>query len=255
MITNSYIFLERVNSLTERSFWKQGIHYWDDFLDKPKIKGLSNQRKNYYDRKIREAKHNLYSLNSYYFNDKLPQSENWRLYDFFKEDAVFLDIETTGLERHDQVVVIGLFDGINMKTMVKGINLNFFALKKELSRYKLIVTFNGASFDIPFLRKRYPDLIPKMPVFDVKTACQRAGLTGGLKEIEKKLGIKRNDIIQKFYGGDPVCLWRMFKATGDEYYLKLLVEYNEEDVVNLKKVAEVAIKRLRQKIFPNVTDW
>lgn len=248
MITNSYIFLERINYLTEQALWKQRIQYWDDFLEKDSVKGFSKQRKKYYDRKIMEAKRNLYTLNSSYFMDKLPSAENWRLYDFFKDESVFLDIETTGVEKYDDVVVVGLFDGIDVKTMIKGINLNLFALKQELRKYRLIVTFNGAVFDVPFLKKRYPDIIPKIPVFDVRPVCQRIGLTGGLKEIEKKLGIKRNKIIEHFYGGDPLCLWRMYRVTGDDYYLNVLIEYNGEDVVNLKKIAEYAIEKLKVQI-------
>jgi len=41
----------------------------------------------------------------------------------------------------------------------------------------------------------------------------------------------------------------MYNATGDEHYLKLLVEYNEEDIVNLKKVAEHCVSQLK-KNFP-----
>ena len=36
----------------------------------------------------------------------------------------------------------------------------------------------------------------------------------------------------------------MYKASGDDYYLKLLVEYNEEDVINLKKVADYCVDGL-----------
>jgi len=50
--------------------------------------------------KAREA---LYNFNSQYFLDILPQSENWRLYEFFKDEAVFLDIETTGLNFEDSL--------------------------------------------------------------------------------------------------------------------------------------------------------
>ena len=177
----------------------------------------------------------------------LPQSETWRLYDFFREDAVFLDIETTGLGKNeDDITVFGLYDGINTKTMIKGINLDYQLLKKELQKYKLIVTFNGASFDLPFIEKRYPNLLPKIPNFDVKSVTKRLGLNGGLKNIEKELGIKRNPIIDNFYGGDALTLWKMYRATGDDYYLNLLVEYNEFDVVNLKIVAEHCVKKMKE---------
>ena len=249
MITNSFIFLERVGNKLEKNIWKNNVHDWENFLKKDKINGLSKSRKLYYDRKILEARKNLFDANSSYFLDVLPQPEMWRLYDFFKEDAVFLDIETTGLSKiHDDITVFGLYDGINTKTMIQGINLDYHALKKELQKYKLIVTFNGASFDIPFIKKRYPGLIPGIPNFDVRSLASRLGLNGGLKKIEKDLNIKRKEIVDEFNGGDALTLWRMYRATGDEYYLNLLVEYNEFDIINLKIVAEHCVKRMKEKI-------
>src|SRR3989338_6813359 len=161
MITSTFIFLERIGNKLEQNIWKNEIYNWDDFLRRKNIEGLSRHRKIYYDRRILNARKALYNFDSSYFLSILPQSEMWRLYDFFKEDAVFLDIETTGLSKNeDDITVFGLYDGINTKIMIKGINLDFNALKKELQRYKLIVTFNGASFDIPFIEKRYPGLLP-----------------------------------------------------------------------------------------------
>ena len=250
MIQNTFLFLERVKKGIEKNLWNQGIDSWDSFLNTKKIIGLSNRRKLYYDRKIIEARKQLYNLNSTYFKKILPQSEYYRLYDFFKEDCVFLDIETTGLDRkNDDITVIGLFDGVNTKTMIKNINLNYKKLKNELQRYKLIVTFNGSSFDVPFINKLYPSLLPDIPNFDVRSVTDRLGLKGGLKEIEKKIGIKRSKIIEKFYGGDALALWKMYRATGDDYYLKLLVEYNEEDIINLKTIADYCVEKLRPQ-FP-----
>ncbi len=247
MIANSFIFLERVGDKLEQNIWKSGIYDWDAFLKIENIKGLSRHRKLYCDRKILNARKALYNFDSNYFLELLPQSEMWRLYDFFKEDAVFLDIETTGLSKNwDDITVFGLYDGINTKTMIKGINLNYDALKKELQKYKLIVTFNGASFDLPFIEKRYPGLLPKIPNFDVRSITNRLGLRGGLKNIEKELCIKRNSVIEKFYGGDALTLWKMYRATGDEHYIKLLVEYNEYDIINLKNVAEHCVKKMKE---------
>lgn len=247
MIQNTFLFLERVNRGLEENLWKQGIKDWDSFLNKEKISGIGKKRKIYYDRKILQARKALYNLDSSYFLGIMPKSEYWRLYNFFKDEAVFLDIETTGLDRNnDDITVIGLFNGIQTKTMIKGINFNLKELKNELSKYKLIVTFNGASFDIPFINKLYPNLLPNIPNFDIKSITNKLGLTGGLKEIEKKLGIKRNKIIEKFYGGDALTLWKMYRATGDDYYLELLVEYNEEDIINLKKIAEHCIDKMSE---------
>ena len=242
--------MERIGYKVEQNIWSNGIHDWDSFLKNNKIKGLSRCRKLYYDRKLLGAKKALYNFDSGYFIDLLPQSEMWRLYDFFREDAVFLDIETTGLSKmHDDITVFGLYDGLNTKTMIKGINMDYGGLKKELQKYKLIVTFNGASFDLPFIEKRYPGLLPKVPNFDVKSLTDKLGLKGGLKNIEKEIGIKRKDIIEDFSGGDALTLWRMYRATGDEDYLNLLVEYNEYDIMNLKNVAEKCIERMRELMF------
>jgi len=250
MIQNSFIFLERVKKRFEQNIWDQGIHDWDAFLSKNNVKGISRPRKLYYDRKIIEARKALYNFDSNYFKKVLPSSEYYRLYDFFKEDSVFLDIETTGLNfRHDDITVIGLFDGIKTKTMIKGINLDFKNLKAELEKYKLIITFNGASFDLPFINKTYPNILLDIPNLDLRTTSRRIGLKHGLKYIEKTLGIERKKIIQDFTGGDALTLWKMYKSTGDDYYLKLLVEYNEEDIINLKTLAEHCIKQLKKE-FP-----
>lgn len=238
--------MDKIDHKTEQNIWGQGIGNWGSFIDALDVKGISKGRKRFYDRQLMKAYSALYNANSSYFL-RLPQSEMWRLYGFFKDECVFLDIETSGMGRDGDITVIGLYNGLETKTMIKGINMDFFSLKRELSKYKLIVTFNGSTFDVPFIKKRYPSLLPTIPNFDLRVACSRVGLNGGLKEIEKKLGIKRNKVIEKMYGGDPLLLWKMFRASGDDYYLKLLVEYNEEDVFNLKKIADFVYDNLKDK--------
>src|SRR3989344_5776722 len=151
MIKNSFCFLEGIGQKMESQLWQNGITNWESFLSEKNIDGISNSRKPYYDRKLLEAKKYLYNSDSSFFKKLLPQSETWRLYDFFKEDAVFLDIETDGLGIGSDITVFGLYNGIDTKMMISGINLDINSLKKELQNYKLIVTSNGASFDIPFI--------------------------------------------------------------------------------------------------------
>jgi len=249
MIRKSFIMLEGVGKGKEAMIWKQGIHSWEDFLSTESVNGISHKSKLYYDKHIRNAKQALYSFDSAFFN--LPSTETWRLYNFFRNDSVFIDIEVSGVSRHDQMTAICLFDGFKSKTMIAGINMNISALRFELSRYKLIVTYNGGSFDIPFINKRYPELLPNIPHIDLRPLCARIGLCGGLKMIEAELGIKRNPIIEKIYNGDPYRLWRIYRATGDDYYLKLFVEYNEDDSVNLQKIADYVINISEKHIIAN----
>jgi len=241
MISSSFIFLENISTGKEQNIWKQGIYNWHDFLNTKDIQGISKKRKIYYNKRIQEAQVALARRDTSYFLNKLPQSEMWRLYNDFKRDAVFLDIEVTGVNKHDDITMIGLYDGIDTKIMFSH-NFNEQELKQELSKYSIIVTYNGATHDIPYLKKRYKNLIPNIPIIDIKTTAQRLGFTGGLKQIEKEFKIKRNKIIDNFHSGDPKRLYRMYKATGDEYYLNLLIEYNEGDIINLKIITDKLIK-------------
>jgi uncharacterized protein YprB with RNaseH-like and TPR domain len=259
MIENSFIFLEKIKKKREENIWKQGITCWDDFLSKgpDEIKGISKKSKLYYDQKIREAKKELYNYNPEYFINKLPLSEIWRLYNLFKDEAVFLDIETTGIGKVQDIIVVGLFDGISTKLLIKGINLDYNILKKELKRYKLLITYNGVSYDIPYLRRWYFKVfqdIPHIPHIDLKNLCHKLGYSGGLKKIEKRLGIIRNPLMDKFQGGDILRLWKMWRASGDEYYLNLLVEYNEEDIINLKKIANYSIDIMKKELKKKITE-
>lgn len=244
MIRNSFIILDGVGKRLEENIWKQGITSWELFLDKRIVRGISKRRKELYDNEINRASKALYELNSSYFIEKLPLSETWRLYEFFKDEAIFLDIETS-MDRN--ISIIGLFDGIETKIMIKNINLDYIALKNELMKYKLIVTFNGASFDLPILKRKFPNLLPRIPHFDVRFACRKINLNGGLKEVEKKLGIERC-IEVKSYSFDAIQLWDMFKKTKNKYYLELLIKYNEEDVINLKSVSDRVVKLLKTEI-------
>ncbi|MBS3125881.1 ribonuclease H-like domain-containing protein [Candidatus Woesearchaeota archaeon] len=246
MIRNSFVFLDRIKQKREQELWARGIRDWDAFLNSQRVQGIAPSRKLYYDRRLQHAKKALHEMDAAYFANVMPSTEVWRLYEYFKEETVFLDIETTGVTGWDSITVIGLFDGISTKTMIRGINLDLEALKRELRRYKMMITFNGATFDLPFLKKRYPDLLPDILHWDLRSSCEKIGLKGGLKQIEQEMGIKRNKIIEKMYGGDAVTLWRMFRATGDDYYLRLLVEYNEEDVINLKYLANYAFQKLKE---------
>ena len=176
-----------------------------------------------------------------FFAEKFPFSQQWRLWNQFRDDAVFLDIETSGY--YGDITVIGLYDGRETKTMVRGFNLNKEVFEKEMSKYKMVVTFNGASFDLPVINRYFRTKF-NMPHIDLRFACSKVGLNGGLKAIERKIGIKRADEVSTIMGSDAVYLWNMWKTTGNRKHLDLLVQYNEEDIVNLKPLAEKVIPDL-----------
>lgn len=239
MIEKSFVFLDGVGFKGERNILEQ-VKGWDGFLKVEKIKGLSKKAKLFFDRRILEARKKLFNEDVDYFVDKLPKKEMWRLYQQFKDSVLFLDVE---IDSFGNLILIGMSDGYDSKLMVKGVNLDKEIFLKELSKYKLLVTFNGRSFDIPKIEKEFQIKIKKAHI-DLKPLCVNLDWKGGLKEIELKLGVER----PKHLRGNPVDLWKAFHASGDREYLDLLIAYNEEDVVNLKAVTEKVYGELSKSL-------
>ncbi len=230
MIRNSFIFLPACTPLRERKFWQAGIRDWSTFRSTVKVKGINPQRKLLYNQLLKEADDALQQGDSSYFRGKLPLIHCWRLYDDFRDQVCFLDIET---DASGKVTVVGISNYYHTNQFVYGMNLSANALRKELASYKLIITFNGAAFDLPILRKQY-GLELTIPHIDLKPLCAQFKLMGGLKEVERILYLKRP---QHLYG-NPVDLWKAFHASGDREYLDLLLHYNAEDIENLKGVMD-----------------
>src|SRR3989344_6561553 len=132
MIQESFVFLEKCSTARENSFRKQGIKDWRGFLAAEKVKGIPSAKKEFYNRRIREAQQALAEDNPAYFIGKLPAKEMWRLYAYFKEECCFLDIET---DSYGRITVVGISNYYNTNTFVRGFNLEKGLLEKELSKY------------------------------------------------------------------------------------------------------------------------
>ncbi len=248
MIRNSFVFLPHVRSQTEQRLWDEGIGDWDTFLHTEKIKGIHPFKKIFYDKEIKLARQALYSGDSSYFVSKLPKTEMFRLFDFFREDALFLDIETTS---RNAISVIGISDGFETKQFVHGMNFQKETLRKLLLQYKILITFNGSSFDVPIMNKYFQKVIPAIPHIDLRHVCARLGLTGGLKKIEVELGITRElSIGEMFYS--PMELWDRWHKGGEHEALDELLAYNEEDAVNLKYLMNYCYDTLKEEMIKKI---
>ena len=245
MLQNTFLFLDGIRHGREKALWNQGIKDWNDFLSKD-LKGISSAKKERHDAQIMGAKKAMADFNSSYFSQKLPKSETWRLFKDFKDEACFLDIETSGY--YSDVTVIGVSDGFETKTFVKGINLNRNKVIEEIEKYKLVLTFNGGSFDLPVIKK-YFGYHPGIPHIDLRHVCSKIGLNGGLKSIEQQLGIKRDAEVKTVTGSDAVIFWELWKRTREKKYLELLVQYNREDCENLRPLSNFAIAELWKRTF------
>ncbi|MEW6378305.1 MAG: ribonuclease H-like domain-containing protein [bacterium] len=156
----------------------------------------------------------------------------------------YLDIETTGLSPWEgSITVIGLYDGEQAKTFVQGDNLQAFT--DEIERYKMIVTFNGARFDIPFIKQSLNARLDQINI-DLMYPLKRLGYSGGLKAIEQTLGIFRPIEIGNIDGLEAVRLWFEYHRKGNQRALERLIKYNLEDTRNLKGLMELVYERLKE---------
>jgi len=249
MLRQSFILLDSVRSRSEQRIWSQDIRDWNEFLAKSKVKGISSAKKEVHDQRIQLARKALVQEDADFFAKHVPFSDQWRLYNEFEDSTVFLDIETNGY--YGGITVIGLYDGNDTKMFIRGFNLDKKLLEDELKKYKLLVTFNGASFDLPVI-KRFFNLNIEMPHMDMRFVCQKIGLNGGLKAIERSLNIRRREEVENIVGEDAVYLWQMWKSTRKKEYLDKLIMYNEEDIINLKPLAKYAVPRLWAQTRTNI---
>jgi uncharacterized protein YprB with RNaseH-like and TPR domain len=246
MLTSSFIHIPKIGFKTERQLWGQGILTWDDFiLDFYKME-LQDALKEQCLETIEESKNCLSRFNPKFFMRRLPRSESWRLYKEFEKETAFVDIETDGSTGHGAVTVIGVYNGRKYKDFVKYENL--IDAEDELSGYKLIVTYNGANFDLPLIYELFPALKWKHLHIDVMYPLRRLGYRGGLKKVENSLGIQRSLRTRGLDGWDAVRLWHEYEK-GKDILLELLLKYNSEDCKNLKPLMEFAYKSLKKQTF------
>jgi uncharacterized protein YprB with RNaseH-like and TPR domain len=66
--------------------------------------------------------------------------------------------------------------------------------------------------------------------------CWRNNLYGGFKAVERQLSIPRK--LTEVNGYEAVRLWWRYVNDYDEDALSTLLEYNKEDVLNLKTLRE-----------------
>jgi uncharacterized protein YprB with RNaseH-like and TPR domain len=167
----------------------------------------------------------------------LPSSEHWRLFPEFRRSIAYLDIETTGLGGPgDHITTIALHDGRSISWYIKGKNLGDF--KRDIKRYKVIATFNGKCFDIPFIENEMRITMDHAHI-DLRYVLRSLGYTGGLKRCEKMLGIERAGL-QGIDGFFAVLLWNDFKENINQKALETLLAYNIQDAVNLETLMVIA---------------
>lgn len=172
-------------------------------------------------------------------------------------NVCFLDIETDGLSHmYNRVILIGLFL-IDLKSNKQSIVQVFSEkledessllekLNKLIANVDTVFTYNGASFDFPFLRRRFEkhkiehsldslnhiDLMKK-----VRKHKQELSIPDcKLKTVERALGVKRSDTIS---GKESVLLYREYLKSGSTALEKTILRHNYEDIYYLPEILKI----------------
>ena len=147
----------------------------------------------------------------------------------------YLDIETTF---DNSISVVGIHIPGRDMIQITGVQVTDVNIAFALEGVSTVVTFNGASFDLPFIRRITGLDVKDMAEHrDLLHICRKRGLRGGLKRVEVLLGISRESGIAD--GRMAPRLWQRWENDGDEEALRVLLQYNKEDCVNLEVLEEI----------------
>jgi uncharacterized protein YprB with RNaseH-like and TPR domain len=236
MLENTFCHVPGIGYKTEQRLWQSGILSWRDALSS-QAPLLSESRSASLRRAIRRSVDHLDNSDARHFANSLPSREHWRMFPQFRDSVAYLDIETTGLGGpSDYVTTIALYDGEAVHTYVRGQNLEAFAT--DITDYRLIVTYNGKCFDVPFVLNDLGVALDQAHI-DLRYVLASLGYRGGLKGCERQLGIDRGDLAD-VDGYFAVQLWRDYEHSGDQRSLETLLAYNVLDVINLERLMVLA---------------
>jgi hypothetical protein len=244
VLKHTFIHLPGIGPKTEQAIWRRGILTWEQFLSR-QTPVLSPERDGLIRRQLSASLQSKQDIR--FFLNRLPVSDHWRIYEDFKDRAVFLDIETNGgFQGLEEITLIGLYDGTLVRTFVNGRDLENF--EEAIQGYDLVITYNGTGFDLPCLKRFFRHLSLPAGHIDLRFLLKKIGLSGGLKAIEKKVGLHREAEVDGLNGFDAVRLWRAYEW-GDASALRRLILYNTADIVNLKPLMELAFRELKTRLL------
>lgn len=175
--------------------------------------------------------------------------------DFEDKNICFLDIETTGLSsKYNEIILIGILSIIGGKVSITQFFANtvdeeyelLIAFEEYLSKFDYMVTYNGASFDLPFIRKRLlhfgiKNNIDSIEHLDLLKLTRKNKKVLGLencrlKTVEKSLGIFREDTIS---GRESVSLYKDYEYTKDKYKRDIILKHNYDDIFYLPRLLSI----------------
>lgn len=239
MLENSFVHLPGISPEIEHRLWSLGFHNWDQ-LEENLAEVFSAKKAAKVIVALEESRAALDAGDHVFFQSRFKGPEKWRcLPSILRTETTgrvaYLDIESTGLgfppAAHSTSIAV-LFGGELF------VEHKFEAKRRLMQRIQdealCLVTFNGASFDLPFLRREF-ELELRNPHVDLRYWMAKHDKRGGLKKVQMMFPEVRQRESMDIDGFDAVRLWRMHEW-GVANALETLMTYNAEDTVVLEQL-------------------
>ena len=208
MLQHTFSHIQGIGRKIEAKLWETGITTWDKWRDPSPIRLSPIIRA-----EVKETlKNSVAALGDdpNFFTKRLDSSEVWRIFPHYRARTAYLDI-----------------------------NLHEFV--DDITKYQVLVTYNGKSFDIPVIERFFHIKLNQAQI-DLRYVLARLGFKGGLKGCEKMLGLHRGSL-DGVDGSFAVLLWQRYRHYNDQQALHTLLAYNTLDTVNLERLATEAYNR------------
>lgn len=278
MLRSTFLCFPGITPALERKLWDAGVRSWSD-LPTPAAAAILKVDHEPLCAMVPEYERRLAIGDAEFFERRLKGAQKLRLVRDFDNNMAAVDIETSGIMIEAGVTTLcGICTPVGMHCFVADSDLQ--DAPTLLGRHAVLVTFNGARFDLPILRKEFggpwgytglkqdetqwgggqPSLFadlsaPPAPQahIDLMHCLREIGYRGGLKKIEKQIGLMRPQGIDGFDGFAAVKTWQQWAA--ERPYpeedtvaaLKRLIAYNLYDCANLLIMARFAYNDLVMK--------
>jgi uncharacterized protein YprB with RNaseH-like and TPR domain len=236
MLRHTFCHLPGIGPISEQRLWQRGCTTLDDLQRNNAMPWLARAT---IAAEVAESIQRFAAADFEYYASRLPGRERWRLFFEARISCAYVDIVTTGLGSFADITTVAIYDGRCVHTFVAGQNLD--EVPAVLKRFDLLVTYNGASFDIPILEHWFGIRLTKAHI-DLRHVLASLGLKGGLKGVERRLGLERRGM-EELDGYFAVLLWHEYQRTSDPAVLHTLLAYNAQDVLNLEYLMVEAYNR------------
>lgn len=239
ILNGSFYHFKNIGETKLQKMKERGILTWEDARRCPEEIPLSPHKREEFFLEMDEVESACLESDFAYLVNRIHPKDKWRILADEFDRASFFDIETDGY--YNRITTISLYHKSRLYSFTRNENLEDFL--DVLEDVKLLVSFNGASFDLPVVVQNYRLRDFPAPHLDLRWISYHSGFRGGLKSIEKQLRIKRPADLEGVDGLEAISLWIRWIEWKDSESLAKLIRYCSADVISLVVLSERLINR------------